>query len=209
MSFSVLSCKKKHDDIYGMVKIHGTVRDDVSGAPIPNATVQLVKIEKSFNGFWYIYVETEVAATTATDSNGSYSLSYEAKGVYELTLDAMPADSLHVPSNVDRATDGEHIKTAGEHEQNLRCFRSAWAKIILTNKAPLVAPYAISISVSSLPGKDDITLNNFNGDTTVYLKLVGSLNHKNSIRFGTSEQVNSYYEKIVAPWDTITMQLSY
>lgn len=153
ISVSILSCKKKHDDIYGMVTIHGTVRDDVSGSPIPNATVQLVKIEKAFNGFWYIYVETDVAATTVTDNNGNYSLSYEAKGVYELTLDAMPADSLHVPSNVDIATDGERIKTAGEHVQNLRCYRSAWAKITLINKEPLVAPYIIAFSVSSLPGK--------------------------------------------------------
>lgn len=209
MSFSVLSCKKKHDDIYGTVTVHGIVTDEVSGAPIPNAAVQLVKIERKYTGFGYAAVETDVAAMTTTNNNGRYSFSYEAKGVYEFTLHAMPTDPLHVPSNVDVATDAEHIKTAGEHEQNLRCYRSAWVKIALIDNAPFDTPYAISFSVNSLPSADDIVLNNFSGDTTVYLKLVGNLDYTNNIRFSVSEHGSNTYKRIARPWDTLTMQCFY
>jgi len=205
---TALSCKKKHDPIYGTVVVHGMVKDDVSGAPLPHATIQVTKYARIYNLFGYSVVQEGIAATTSADSNGIYSLSYEARGEYELSLEAIPADSLHVPSNVV-SVENDHIKAAGTYDQHFHCCRCAWAKMWVYNKRQSKEAANLTFYVAKLSAADKVMLDNFNRDTIVYLKLAGNENFTNYIQFDIDGRTDSTFKAVAGPWDTVYLMTYY
>lgn len=200
----VSSCKKKHELIYGQVNVSGKITDIVSNLPIQHSVVQLIKVELQPNGLGGTSaVRTEVAITDTTDAFGNYELSFTANGEYEFEILALPSDELHVLSDYTKPHD-HSIQTAGTFIKDLSCHRSAFAKVTIKNIPPIDTPNFINLSA-----QNDINLNHFYQDTTVYLKLVGKADFSNSIRFNKNNQQIQDLQRTVPAWDTILMELDY
>ncbi len=202
--FNFSACKKKHENIYGQVIVSGKITDIVSNLPIQNSLVQLIKVEQLPNGLGGTSaVSTEIAIADTTDALGNYTLSFTATGEYEFEVLALPSDDQHVLSDYTKSQD-HTIQTAGAFIKDLKCHRSAFAKVTIKNIPPIDTPYFINLSA-----QNNITLNNFFKDTLVYLKLVGNPDFSNSIRFNkNNEQIHDLNRTVVA-WDTIPMELNY
>jgi len=201
---TISACKKKHELIYGQVNVSGKITDIVSNLPIQHSVVQLIKVELQPNGLGGTSaVRTEVATTDTTDAFGNYELSFTANGEYELEVLALPSDEQHVLSDYTKPQD-HSIQTAGTFIKDLKCYRSAFAKVIVKNVAPIDTPYFINLSA-----QNSITLNNFYKDTLVYLKLVGNLEFSNAIRFNKNNDQIQDLTRNIGAWDTIPMELGY
>ena len=199
-----IGCKKNHDPLYGEINLSGTVTDIVSGAPISNATVILYKVSERYNGIGYSPVVTDIALTDTTDANGNYSMSIIANGEYEFEFGADPNNPNYVNSGFTIGYNHQRIKQTGTHIINQPCHRSAYAKVTITNVAPIDTPYFLTLSCY-----DHILLNNYYRDTIVYLKLVGRQEYPNSIRFNKNNMEDNTFQQTVGPWDTISMQFDY
>jgi len=197
-------CKKKHDALYGDINVSGKITDIVSGEPIPNAIVYLYTVRNKYNGIGYSPMVTDIALVDTADATGNYSMSIVAKGEYEFEFGADPNSAYYVNSVYTVGSNHQRIKEVGSHTINQTCHRSAYAKVTLTNVAPIDTPYFITLSC-----QDNIVLNNYYKDTLVYLKLVGRSEYPNSIRFNKNNQDDSTYQRTVGPWDTIPMQFNY
>ena len=197
-------CKKKHDALYGNVSVSGKITDIVSGAPLPNAIVYLYTVRETYNGIGYSPSVTDIALVDTADASGNYSMSIVAKGEYEFEFGADPNNLYYVNSGYTVGYNHQRIKDVGSHTINQACHRSAWAKVTLTNVAPIDTPYFITLTCY-----DKILLNNYYKDTLVYLKLVGRSEYPNSIRFNKNNVEDNTYQKTVGPWDTIPMQFNY
>lgn len=201
---SISACKKKHELIFGQVTVSGKITDIVSNLPIQHSIVQLIKVELQPNGLGgTTAVRTETAIADTTDVFGDYSFTFTANGEYEFEVVALPTDEFHVLSDFT-SPQNHTIQTTGTFIKDLKCHRSAFAKVIITNIPPIDTPYFINLSA-----QNNINLNNFYKDTTVYLKLVGNPDFSNSIRFNkNNEQIQDLNRTVVA-WDTIPMELNY
>ena len=199
-----IGCKKNHDPLYGEINISGIVTDIVSGAPIPNATVMLYTVRNRYNGIGYSPIVTDIALTDTTDASGNYSMSIIANGEYEFEFGADPNSPNYVNSGYTIGYNHQRIKETGTHTINQPCHRSAYAKVTITNAAPIDTPYFLTLSCY-----DNILLNNYYRDTIVYLKLVGRPEYPNSIRFNKNNQVDNSVQQTVGPWDTIPMRFDY
>lgn len=197
-------CRKKHEALYGNVSVSGKVTDIVSGAPLPNAIVYLYAVRDQFNGIGYIPIATDIVLVDTADASGNYAMSIVAKGEYEFEFGADPNSPYYVNSGYTVGYNHQRIKEVGDHTINQACHRSAYAKVALTNVAPIDTPYFISLSCY-----DNLVLYNYYKDTLVYLKLVGRSDYPNSIRFNKNNQEDNTYQKTVGPWDTIPMQFNY
>ena len=202
--FSFSACKKKHENIYGDVTVSGKITDIVSNVPIQLAIVQLIKVELQPNGFGgTTAVRTETAIADTTDALGNYAISFTANGEYEFEVLALPSDDQHVHSDYTKPQDYT-IQTVGTFIKDLKCHRSAFAKVTIKNMPPIDTPYFINLSA-----QNNITLNYFYKDTLVYLKLVGNLDFSNFIRLNKNNEEIQDLNRTVGAWDTIPMEFNY
>lgn len=200
------ACLKKPNDLIGLVTVSGTVRDAVSGEPLPDVQIEMTKIENLYNGLGYVDIETDVVATAVSNAEGRYYLSYESKGVRAFMLYATPVDPLHVRYPFVQGK-SDRIKKAGKHKRDLTCFRSAYAEVMLINKPPVDTVHRISLGVYA--SSDDIELENLVIDTTIYLKLIGSKKFSTNLRYERTGAEDTTIKLTADPWDTLPVRLYY
>lgn len=202
--FNISACKKKHELIYGQVIVSGKITDIVSDLPIQHSVVQLIKIELRPNGLGgTTAVRTETVVADTTDVLGNYSFTFTANGEYEFEVVALPTDELHVCS--DFTSPRNHtIQTTGTFIKDLKCNRSAFAKVMITNISPIDTPYFINLTA-----QNNINLNNYYKDTIVFLKLVGNSSFSNFIRFNKNNEEIQDLNRTIGAWDTILMEFDY
>jgi hypothetical protein len=197
-------CKKKNDVLYGDVIVTGKITDIVSGAPLPNAIVYLYTVTEKYNGIGYSPMVTGIALVDTADAFGNYAISIVAKGEHAFEFGADPNSPYYVNSDYTVGYNHQRINDVGAHTINQACHRSAYAKVTLTNVAPIDTPMVLSLTCN-----DKILLSNYYKDSLVFLKLVGRKEYPNTIRFNKSNAEGITYQKTVGPWDTIPMQFNY
>ncbi len=207
--FLNLSCKKIVS-LTGPVQFEGKVTDKVTGQPIPNMNVQLVPYKAYyFSGIWSEeeYNNFRYVLPVTTDTNGRYSIAYEADGGQSsfavfVNPDYRVNNRLYVPaSNVDRY---KHPYKLGNHTVDFECFRSAIVKVNLINIPPFDTA---NISISGW--YDMMELNRINRDTTVYMVIKGNPSDKNYIDFFKNRNVKETQLVNANNWDTVAINYNY
>ncbi|MEO6668596.1 MAG: hypothetical protein ABIN36_03900 [Ferruginibacter sp.] len=199
-------CKKKHEAIYGNVTIDGSVTDAISGAPIQNVVVRMYNRKLVPNGFGGSGPVTDFDRfiTDTADANGNYDFSLEATGQYEFEIIAVPYNEQYVSISTSKTG---HIKSNGLHVVNLLSDRSAHARIIVTNTAPLDTTSLLYVS-SSQGGTE--YLRDFYRDTILYVKIQGGLDNEDVLRlYGTVSPPDKYVKVSANRWDTVNVNFDY
>lgn len=195
---SIFGCKKRHEPLHGTLEISGKITDIISNQPIAGATVELTGIRTRFG-----HPEYDGVATDTTDALGNYSFSYNADGEYEFQVYARKSPWYMGSGNV--AFQNDIIKSLGTHILDLKCHRTAFAKINLVNTPPVD-----TISSIYFTGYNSIDLFDFYKDTILYLELSAAQDQETRIVHKSSDD-NATTTLIVhvAPWDTIVMNRNY
>ena len=203
------SCKKIVN-LNGPVRFEGIVTDKMTGQPIPNMNVQLVPYKASyFSGIWSEaeYNNFGYLLPVTTDTNGRYSIDFEANGGQSsfavfVNPDYQVNNRFYVPASMlDRH---KHPYKLGNHIVNFECFRSAIVKVNLTNTPPYDTA---NIRISGW--YDNMELNRINTDTTVYLVIKGNPSDKNYLDFSKNQSVKESRIVNANNWDTVAINYNY
>ena len=202
------SCLKKHDDIYGNVTIKGKVMDVESKDVLINCPVVLTTVIKRKSAYGTQYENTP-RDTTYTDNSGNYSLSFSANGQYEVLVEAIPQDSLHVSSSSTIGLN-DVVAEAGSHKRNLTCHRVGYVRVNFVNTSPIDTAYYLGARSQI----QQIQIFNHFKDTSVVLRALGGRSIKEQIRFDKTkydpdEFVVDYVEMKVHGWDTVSYTRNY
>jgi hypothetical protein len=195
------ACKK--EELAGPVTINGKVKDIVSDAPLSNTPVKLLSV-RQVQGIFGYQRNPEVIMTTTTDAAGNYTFSTTAKGETGFDVIAEPNSPLYA-SSVFTIGQDYHVTSTGTTTRDLKCHRSAFAKVNLINVPPVDTPYFIALTSPA----SNVVLNNLYRDTVVYLKLVARPEIPNDLRFNKSNVQNEYPKITAGPWDTIRLDFRY
>lgn len=201
--FGVLGCRKKHENIFGEVKVSGIITDIVSNQPISNCAVKLINVKLQRDLIGNSPTTTDTAATTITDSEGKFLLSTIANGQYEFEIFADPKNDKYVNSNFSNGQN-RTIKTNGNTTLNLKIYRSAFARVILKNVPPIDTPYFINFRA-----QNNITINNFYRDTILFIKVESRPTLQSNINYNKNNEIINDYRFSISPWDTISINYQY
>lgn len=194
----VISCKKDRVSLNGPINVSGRILDFVSNQAIPNAQVELISTTTQFNQPSY---KTEAIDTT--DASGNYSFTFNATGqdVFQVLAQKSP----YYMSSDNTAFQNAYINNPGAEVLDLKCHRTAFARVTLINVPPIDTCSSIVFY-----GYNQVKLFNFYRDTVFYLQVPAVENQENSFTYKFSfESAVTRLAVDVAAWDTMHLQRNY
>ena len=185
----------------GTVIVSGRVTDIVSGQPVSNTVVSLLKVNQQYNLIGYVDEFGQTVASDTTDAYGEYSINIIAQNQYAFDIDALSQSPYYIfprKYDVDQKT---KIELLGSHTRDIVLRRTAFAKVNIKNIDYQDTIYSMSIGKILIHG-------DFWRDTTVYPTLTAGV--ENEIEFffyrtgmDTVMRVNP------KPWDTVALEFNY
>lgn len=207
----------QNNSIIGLVHVTGKITNIDSNNPIANTIVQLYKVDTRGEPDGHVPYRTDViVASDTTDASGNYSITYNAVGEFGFEVVAEPNNPFYASSDYSYPQNSD-IDKAGSFSIDLSCYRSGYAKIMLTNVTPIDTPLRIYIYFdrnSKAPVSYSLFLYNFFKDTLVFYKLAGLPDksyHLHMLKTGVSglNNIVTDYNINLHPWDTTTVQFNY
>jgi len=197
--FVFAGCKKESS---GQFSVHGFVTDESLNQPLVNATIYVQ--EKALGKFEY-----ETIASTKTDANGKYSISFSRDKVENYQL-VVQKDNYFDSKQVILFQDLDP-KTSKEY--NLSTTSYSWVRVHLLNVDPVLTDHLLYQKTKGRTGCIDCCENDekdFIGelDTTFNCLTDGGKPYAFYYEVNNSQMIGTK-DTVTTPLDTVTLELKY